>query len=236
MRRTVARTASLRRAGRLHREPRLDDGVPQRAASEGASGTAVRAPHVGPTRAWFSRRSQGASRQRLTPLPSTTCDVAKEIGILWAVVLSKIHVQISYPSSLFCIEGEGSSSPGRRGVHQDLLRCVMHCVTNDKGPSLRVACTVPGVVINLSSCRIDRSAHEVDVSDRMADLGQDGLRGLRAKAAQHFLDKSARTPVPAGGDSCRPEPKPGTLKVKARRSNGTTRRHGRTSEIEGLAQ
>ena len=152
------------------------------------------------------------------------------------MVLGQIHVQISHPSGLFCMEAEGASSPRRRGVHQDLLCGVMYGVTNDEGPSLRIACTVPGIVINLPSCRIDCSAHQVDMSDRMSDLSQDGLRGMWAKAAQHFLDKSAGTPVPAGGDSCRPEPEPGTLQVEVRRSNGTARRYGRTSEIKGLAQ
>ena len=104
--------------------------------------------------------------------------MAEDIGILWAVVLSQIHIQISHPSGLFCIEGEGASSPRRRGVHQDLLRCVMHRVTNDKGPSLRIACTVPRVVIDLPCCRIDRPAHEVNVSNRMSELAQDGLRGM----------------------------------------------------------
>ena len=188
------------------------------------------------TRARFSRRSQGAYRQRLAPWPPITCHVAKDIGILRAVVLSEIHIQIGHPLGLFRIEAEGPSSPGRRGMHQNLLCCVVHRVTNDKGPSLRIARTVAGIVINLPCCRIDCPAHEINVGDRMSELGQDGLRRMWTNAAQHFLDKTAGAAVPAGGDSSRPEPESRALKVKVGRSDGTARRHRRPSEIEGLAQ
>jgi hypothetical protein len=162
--------------------------------------------------------------------------VAQGVGILWAVVLSQIDIQIGYPLSLFCIEAKGPSSPSRRDMHQHLLCCVVDGVTYDKGPSLRIARTVPGVVINFSCCRIDCPAHQVNVGDRMSELGQDELRWMFADAADHFLDKTAGAAIPAGSDSCRPEPEPGALEVKVGRSDSATSRHRRPSEIKGLAQ
>ena len=184
----------------------------------------------------FSRPSRGAYRQRLAPSPFTTCHVTQDVGVVWAVILGQIDKQIGHPLSLLCIEAKRSRSPGRRDMHQHLLCCVVDRMTYDKGPPLRIAGTVPGVVINFSCSRIDHPAHQVNVGARMSELGQDELGRVFADAREDFLDKAAGAAVPAGGDSCRSEPEAGTIKIEVGRPDSATRRHGWPPEIEGLAQ
>ena len=70
----------------------------------------------------------------------------------------------------------------------------------------------------------------------MSELDHDELRWMRADTSQHVLDEATGAAVPAGGDSGPPEPEPGALEVEVGGADGTARRHGRPSEIKGVAQ
>ena len=96
--------------------------------------------------------------------------MAENVGVLWAVVLGQIHVEIGGSLGLLRIEAQRTRSPGRGGVHKNLLCCVMHCVTNDKSPSLRRARTVVGVGIDLLRRLLEHPVHEIDVGDGMSEL------------------------------------------------------------------
>ena len=112
----------------------------------------------------------------------------------------------------------------------------MHCVTNDKSPSLRRARMVVGVGIDLLRRLLDHPAHEIDVGDGVSELDHDQFRWTRADISQHVLDEATGAAVPASSDSGPPEPEPGALEVEVGRADGPARRHGRPSEIKGVAQ
>jgi hypothetical protein len=161
--------------------------------------------------------------------------MTEDVGVLWAVVLGQIHVEIGRSLGLLRIEAQGPRSPRRGRVHKNLLRCVVHRVTNDKSSSLRRARTVIGVCIDVMRRLLNRPAHEIDVGDGMSELDCDELGRMRADTTQHVLDEATGAAVPASGDSGPPEPEPGALEVKVGGADCTTRRHGRPSDIKGVA-
>ena len=162
--------------------------------------------------------------------------MAEHVGVLWAVVLSQIHVEIGRSSGLLGIEAQGPRAARRGGVGKNLLRCVVHGVTNDKGPSFRCAGCVVGIGIDLPRRLLDRPAHEIDVRDGMSELDEDKLRWMRAYTSQHVFHEATGAAVPASSDSSPAEPKPGTLEIEVGGADGTARRHGRPSEFKGVAQ
>ena len=178
-----------------------------------------------------------AARRRLAPRPPLTCHMAEDVGVLRAVVLGQIHVEIGGSLGLLRIEDRGRSSPGRGGVHQNLLRCVVHGVTNHKGSSLRRARTVVRVVIDLFRRLLDHPAHEIDVGDGMSKFGQrrvpmDSGRYFAARARPgHGRRRTSRQRLRS--------PRTRTRGARGRSWAGRwpgTRRQGRPSEIEGFAQ
>ena len=60
-------------------------------------------------------------------------------------------------------------------MYENLLRCVVHGVTNDEGASLCRTGTVVGVGIDLMCRLFDRPTHEIDMSNGMPKLGDDKL-------------------------------------------------------------
>ncbi len=96
--------------------------------------------------------------------------MAEHVGVLWPVVLSQIHVEIGRSSGLLWIEAQRPRAARRGGVRKNLLRGVVHGVTNDKGPSFRRPGSVVGIGIDLPRRLLDRPAHQIDVGDGMSEL------------------------------------------------------------------
>ena len=85
----------------------------------------------------------------------------------------QVHIEIGGSLGLLRIEAQRPGSPCRRGVRQNLLRAVMHRVTDDEGALLRRALAVVGVGIDLLRCLLDHPAHEIDVGDDVSELDDD---------------------------------------------------------------
>ena len=99
----------------------------------------------------------------------------ESVGVLRAVVLSQIYVEIGGPLGLLRIEAKGPGSPCGGRVREDLLRRVMHRVTNDEGSALRRVRTIVGIGVDLLRGLLDHPAHEIDMGDGVSELDDDEL-------------------------------------------------------------
>jgi hypothetical protein len=160
----------------------------------------------------------------------------EDVGLLRAVILGQIHVEIGGSLGLIRIEAQRPRSPCRGRVRKNLLCRVVDRMTSDKGSSLRPARSVVGIGIDLLRRLLDCPTHEIDVGDGMSKLDSDELRWIRTNTSQHVFDEPAGAAVPARSDTDRPEPESGALEVEIWRAYGPARRHGRPSEIKGVAQ
>jgi hypothetical protein len=85
-------------------------------------------------------------------------------------MLGQVHVEIGHSPGLFGIETEGPRPTGGSGVDKDLLRGVVHRVTDHQRASLRLAGEVHGIGVDLSGRLLQCAVHEVDVGRGVAEF------------------------------------------------------------------
>ncbi|HXN59578.1 MAG TPA: hypothetical protein VN886_03910 [Acidimicrobiales bacterium] len=65
---------------------------------------------------------------------------------------------------------ERASSSGRSAVHQDLLRCVVHGMTNHKGASFRRARKIVRIIVDIDCRLFYCPAHEIHVGEGLSEF------------------------------------------------------------------
>src|ERR1700733_15795621 len=125
----------------------------------------------------------------------------EDVGILRPVVLGHVHVKIGRSSGLFRVVTDRASSSGCGRVHQHLLRCMVHGVTDHEGSSSGGTRTILGVVINLVGRLLDHPAHEIDLGYSMSKFGRHELRWIRTNTSKHVFAQASGTSVHTGAAS-----------------------------------
>ncbi len=162
--------------------------------------------------------------------------MAEDVRVLHIVMLSQVHVEICRPSRLLRVMTERPGSPGGGGMYQHLLRSMVHEMADDERSTHGRIRAILGIGIDLLCSLLNGAAHHLDVGDRMSELDHEQLRWMRADTSQHVFDEATSAAVPTGSDPDSPEPEPGTVEVEVGWADGMVRRHGRSSEIKGVAQ
>jgi hypothetical protein len=162
--------------------------------------------------------------------------MAEDVRVLHIVMLGQVHVEICRPPRLLRVMTERPGSPGGGGMHQHLLRSIVHEMTDHERSTHGRIRPIVGIGIDLLRGLLDGATHHLYMGDPMSELDHQELRGMRAGTSKKVLDEATSSAVPTSSDPNSSEPEPGAVEVEVGRPDGMARRHRRSTEIKGVAQ